>query len=194
MTMTIPNIAAYPKTLMLADQTQVLLRPVEENDTRKLLEFFRKIPEEERYYLKENVASPDVVQGWTSGLDFGRVIPIVALSGDKIVADATLHRSRAMARRHVGELRIVVDPDYRQVGLGRRLLRELLDIAASLELCTVTFELVDHGEERAIAAAKSLGFQVCATLQDRIRDFRGDHRDLVLLELSLNDWQRSYGF
>ncbi len=192
--MTIPDIAAYPKTLMLADQTQVLLRPVHEDDSRKLLEFFRRIPEEERYYLKENVASPDVVQEWTSGLDFGRVIPIVALSGDNIVADATLHRSRAIARRHVGELRIVVDPDYRQVGLGRRLLRELLDIAASLDLCTVTFELVDHGEERAIAAAKSLGFQVCATLQDRIRDFWGDHRDLVLLELSLIDRQRSYDF
>ena len=169
--MTIPDVAAYPKTLMLADQTQVLLRPVEEDDTRKLLEFFRKIPEEERYYLKENVISPDVVQGWTSGLDFGRVIPIVALSEGHIVADATLHRSRAMARRHVGELRIVVEPDYRQVGLGRRLIRELLDIAASLGLCTVTFELVDHGEERAIAAAKSLGFQVCAMLQERIRDF-----------------------
>ncbi len=194
MTMTIPDIAAYPKTLMLADQTQVLLRPVEEGDSRKLLEFFRKIPEEERYYLKENVASPDVVQGWTSDLDFGRVIPIVALSGDNIGADASLHRSRAMARRHVGEVRIVVDPDYRQVGLGRRLIRELLDIAASLELCSVTFELVDHGEERAITAAKGFGFQVCATLPERIRDFRGDHRDLVLMELSLNDWQRSYGF
>ena len=31
--MTIPGIAAYPKTLMLADQTQVLLRPVEEGDS-----------------------------------------------------------------------------------------------------------------------------------------------------------------
>ena len=144
MTTTIPDIAAYPKTLTLADQTEVVLRPLEGYDSRNLLDFFRRIPEKERYYMKEDVTSPDIIQGWTNGIDFGRVIPIVALSGNVIVADATLHRSRAMARCHVGELRIVVDPDYRQAGLGRRLIRELLDIAASLKLSAVTFELVEH--------------------------------------------------
>src|ERR687893_1093739 len=108
MTTTIPNIETYPKHSMLRDGTEVILRPLVEEDQARLLEFFRRVPEGERYYLKENVASPEVIQDWTSNLDYRRVIPIIALTGDKIVADATVHRSHARARSHIGEIRIVV--------------------------------------------------------------------------------------
>ncbi len=191
---TIPNIEAYPKTVMLRDGTQVILRPLAEEDQAQLLNFFGRIPEQERYYLKEDVTSPEVIQAWTAGIDFSRVIPIVALVEDEIVADGTLHRSRSMARCNVGELRIVVDPSFREVGLGRRLLRELLDMAIELGLYKVTFELVAKHEDLAIAAAGSVGFQVAATLKDRIRDFWGDHQDLIVMELPLRDYHRSYRF
>jgi L-amino acid N-acyltransferase YncA len=184
---TLPNIQAYPKTIMLNDGTSVVLRPLEPGDKVSLLQFFERVPEEERHYLKENVTAPEVVHGWTAKIDFDRVVPIVALAGDEIVADATLHRSRAVARRHVGELRLVVDPSHRGVGLGRRLLRELLDIAAELGLHNATFELVADREEMAIRAAISVGFQQVGVLKERIRDFWGNYQDLVQLELPLKD-------
>ncbi len=62
------------------------------------------------------------------------------------MADATLHRSRPPARRHMAELRIVVDSHYREEGLGRRLIRELVDVAVDLGLHKVSFELVAHRE------------------------------------------------
>ena len=183
-----PDTEAYPKTVMLRDETRVVsIRPMQAGDKVHLLDFFKRIPEEERFYLKENVTSPEVVQAWTGNIDFGRVIPIVALDGDRIVADATLHRSRTAARRHVGEIRVVVDPDYREVGLGRRLIRELLDTASELGLHRVTFELVVGREEPAINAARSVGFKTVAVLPERIRDFRGNNQDLVLMDLSLRD-------
>lgn len=194
MTTTIPDIGAYPKTIRLRDGTQIVLRPLTSDDASDLLEFFRRIPEEERYYLKEDVVSPEVVQRWCASIDPGRVIPLIALVDDQIVADATLHRSRALARSHVGELRIVVDPALREIGLGRRLIGELLDIAIELGLLRAVFELVDHHEALAIAAAKSMGFQVSALLKERIRDFWGDHQDLVVMELPLRDYQSSYRF
>ena len=188
-TKTLPYIEAYPKTVMLRDGTQVELRPLLAEDGGRLLDFFRRIPEEERYYLKENVTSPEVIQAWTSNIDLSRVIPIIAVVADRIIGDATLHRSRAIARCHIGELRIVVDPRYRELGLGRRLIRELLDIAAELELQKVTFQLVDHWERRAIAAAASVGFREVATLKEWVHDFWGDYRDLVIMELHLKDYQ-----
>ena len=191
---TVPNVETYPKTVLLKDETPVTLRPLLEEDRSRLLSFFQRIPEQERFYLKEDVTSPEVIHSWTTGLDFSRVVPIVALAGDDIVADGTLHRSRALARGCVGELRIVVDPSFREVGLGRRLIRELLDVASDLGLDTATFELVAKHESLAIAAARSLGFQVVATLKDRIRDFYSDHRDLIVLELPLGDYERSFQF
>jgi L-amino acid N-acyltransferase YncA len=194
MTTTIPDIGAYPKTMLLRDETRVVMRPLTQEDAPRLLSFFQKIPEEERYYLKEDVVSAEVIQKWCNNIDFDRVIPIVALVDDEIIADATLHRSRALARRHFGELRVVVDPAYREIGLGRRLIGELLDIAVELGLWAVEFELVAHHENLAIAAAKSMGFQVSALLKERIRDLAGDPRDLVIMELPLWDYQLSYRF
>ena len=183
----LPNIETYPKTIRLRDGASVSLRPLEAKDKVRLLRFFQRVPEEERYYLKENVTSPEVIHAWTTSMDLERVMPIVAVAGEEIVADATLHRSRAPARRHIGELRVVVDPSYRKAGLGRRLLRELLDIAADLGLHQATFELVLDREDSAILMATGMGFQQIAILKERIRDFWGNYQDLVLLEIPLGD-------
>jgi RimJ/RimL family protein N-acetyltransferase len=140
-------------------------------------------------YLKENVASPEVIQDWTSNLDYRRVISIIALTGDKIVADATLHRSHSRVRSHIGEIRIVVDPNYRELGLGRRLIQELLDIAVMLRLDRVVFELVTLREKAAIAAAESVGFREVAVLKGWVRDILGEDQDLVIMEMPLKDYQ-----
>ena len=191
---TFTQLHTYPKSVFLRDETQVVLRPLEEGDKIHLLRFFEQVPEGDRYYLKENVTSPEVIRRWTTDIDFERVIPIVALVGDEIVADATLHRSRAMTRRHLGELRIVVDPRYREKGLGGRLIRELVDIAADLGLYKLTFELVARREAPAIAAAGSEGFIEVATLKDWISDEWGNYQDLVLMELSMKDLERWWRF
>jgi L-amino acid N-acyltransferase YncA len=187
---TIPNIDTYPKTVLLRDDTLITLRPLAKEDKARLLEFFMRIPEEDRYYLRENVASPEAIQEWTANIRFDDVIPIIALADDAIVADATLHRSRAPAKRHVAEIRIVVDPEYREVGLGGRLMRELLDIAHELGLDSATMELVEDRELPALIAAESVGFRRVATLTNRVKDTWGNYRDLVLLDVNLDDDSR----
>ena len=170
----LPNAEAYPKDIMLRDGDKVCVRPLEPDDKIRLLEFFERIPEEERYYLKENVASAKVVQDWTTNMDLSKVIPIVAVVGDAIVADATLHLNRTPARHHLGEVRVVVDPAYREVGLGGRLIREILDIAANLGLVKVVFELVGQREMEAVCAAERVGFKEV----------------LILLEIPVSDSER----
>lgn len=189
----LPNAEAYPKDIMLRDGDQVSVRPLEPEDKIPLLEFFERIPEEERYYLKENVASTKVIQGWTGNMDFTKVIPIVAVSGTAIVADATLHLNRTPARHHLGEVRVVVDPAYREVGLGGRLIREILDIAANLGLVKVVFELVAQREKEAVCAAERVGFKEVAVLEDRVKDFWGNYQDVILLEIPVANRERWWG-
>jgi L-amino acid N-acyltransferase YncA len=165
----------------------VTVRPLEPEDTGALLQFFERTPGEERHYLKENLISPKLITQWTSNIDFNRVIPIVALNAGEIVADATLHRTRIEARSHVGELRIVVAPGFREAGLGGRLMRELLDIGTDIGLRAVTIELVAGWEEPAIAAAESVGFNRVARLTGRASDLWGNYQDLIVLDLKLDE-------
>ena len=174
----LPTTEAYPKTVTLRYGTKVDLRPLEKDDQIPLLRFFRRVPEADRY-LKENVTDPEVIRDWTTEIDFDRVIPIVAVLGDEIVADASLPQSRSPARCHVGELRIVVDPAYRGRGLAKKMLAELLDIAARLGLDKTIFEAVEKQQEAAIIAAKKMGFTEGTTLEGRIRDLWGEYQDLV---------------
>ena len=53
-----------------------------------------------------------MLQAWANGLDYDRALPMLDWDGDQVVADGTLHRTRAGARRHVDEIRIVVHPEY----------------------------------------------------------------------------------
>ena len=177
----------YPITVFLKDDTGVTIRSLDWEDKVALAQFFQRVPEEDRFYLKENVTAPEVIREWTEHIDLERTIPIVGVYDGKIVADATLHRSRASARRHVGELRIVVDPDYRGMGLGSRLTQELVEVGKSLKLNKLFFELVERRESSAIRIAVRAGFEQTATLKGRVRDMYGSLQDLVIMELSLVD-------
>lgn len=86
-------------------------------------------PEEDRYYLKDDVTSPKLIQRWAEEPDYDRALPLLARVDGKVVADGSLHRTRTRTtgRRHVGKVRILVTPAYRHHGLGTTLMRELED-------------------------------------------------------------------
>ena len=177
----------FPRIATLNDGHQVTIRPLQPDDDTALHEFFLRVPEEDRFYLNNDVTAPEVIEQFTGNISLDVAIPLVAVSGDKIVADSTLHRSRRASRRHVGELRIVVDTEYRGRGLGARLIDELIQLGVDLGLERLVFELVDRREMPAIQAAKAAGFEQVAVLEGRVRDMYGIMQDLVILELPLEE-------
>ena len=182
------TLSAYPKTVGLRDGTSITLRPMQPDDAGPLLAFFQKLSPEDRFFLKEDVASPVVIQRWVDDMDYDRALPIIALDGDTIVADGTLHRSRANARRHVGQIRIAVANDYRNRGLGTTLLNELATIANEHGLERLLLEAVSDHEDDAIKAAEYVGFVRVGSLPGHAKDLQDRPRDIVLLEMPLGKW------
>jgi GNAT superfamily N-acetyltransferase len=125
---TIYPIPGYLTVYLTEDGEQMTIRPMLPTDKEALLEFFCRIPQEDRIYLKEDVTDPRVIEGWDETLDYSRALPLLAIMDNKIVGDGTLHHRRAGARRHIGEVRIVVDPGYRNRGVGRGLLHKPLKL------------------------------------------------------------------
>jgi L-amino acid N-acyltransferase YncA len=182
----------YPKTIVLRDGTNVRLKAMTESDREGLYQLFAGIPEEDRKLLKHDVTKREVIDAWIENIDYARVFPLLAEVDGKIVADATLHRRGSGWMRHVGEVRIVVDPSYRRKGLGSHLLEELILLAADLGLEKLVAELVAE-ERAAILAFQRFNFAQVAVLPGLVKDQAGTHHDLVVMVLNvatayLPDW------
>ena len=178
----------YPKQTTLKDGTAITLRPLGEGDADALLEMFKRIPQADLAYLREDVTDRKLIDRWVKSVDIERVFPLIAVSGDRIVGDTTLHRSKAGASRHIGEIRIVIDQEYRKKGLGTVMIRELIATASRWGLEKVIAELVSE-EQAAVKAFRNLGFQQVAVLPDFYKAQNGATYDKVVLAYSLvTDW------
>jgi L-amino acid N-acyltransferase YncA len=140
------------------------------------------------------VTSQKVIDRWTSEIDYARALPLVAVDNGKIVANAVLLRSRFGASRAVAGLRVVVDADSRQRGLGTALMKELCDIASDAELERVTAEFVVGVQDEAIAAAERLGFLRAAMIHELLRDEHGHPHDVAVMSLPLGKWYEWWQF
>lgn len=188
------KIPAYPKQVTLLDGTVASVRPMEKGDERRLLEFFLRIPEDERFFLKEDVSSPKVIAEWFERLNYDRALPLLALVDDRVIADAALIRSRTGSRQHVGEIRMAVDPEFRQRGLGTALIRELCDIANDAGLECIVGEIVEDIERAMLEVVERLGFIRAATLREHVKDREGKPHDLAIMVLPLGKWYEWWQF
>ena len=178
-------IPGYPAERLTRDGEKVTVRPMIPDDADALLEFFRGISKEERFYLKDDVPSPRVIGQWISQLDYWRVLPLVVTIDARVIADATLHRGRAGARRHTGEVRVLVHPDYADQDVAGIVLGDLIRIAFTRGLEKLVFEVVAGIEESARSMAETVGFILAGSLRDHVKDIDGTPHDLVILELDV---------
>lgn len=159
------------------------IRPVDESDSARLQVFFRRVPEGDRTFFKEDVLDPHTVASWARD-DRGRRVVAIADSGDIVGYVAVL--PGVGWSDHVGEVRLVVDPGYRGRGLGRRLARSAMLDAWRGGLRKLVVEVVSD-QQSSILLFQSLGFEAEALLRDHVRDQAGHLRDLVILAHGVDD-------
>jgi GNAT superfamily N-acetyltransferase len=170
----------YPKTANLKRGLQATLRPLEAGDEKLFHDFFCAVPETERLLFKHRVTDLEVIRDWCQRIDYGKILPLVAIADGKIVADASLHQQLAGWKRHIGRISIVVHPDYRGRGLARVLVRELIDIArdAGLEKLEAEFMGEQQAARRVFA---EVGFSDLLVLPDYVKDMQAISHDYVLM-------------
>lgn len=145
-------------------------------DLESLREFFARIPESERTFFKEEVLDHDTVERWLKG-DRGR--RGLALEDQRVLGYVAVVPLTGWSD-HVGEVRLVVDPQRRRRGLGRAMARWALLQALDCDLTKLTVEVVAD-QDGAVAMFGALGFQAEGFLHDHVRDHDGVLRDLILL-------------
>jgi RimJ/RimL family protein N-acetyltransferase len=179
----IDRLAIYRNLITLRDGTRVLLRVLNKDDKDRLQAMFALVGDDDAEAMRENVKDPAVIQTWIDELDYGRVIPVVAVVHDEIVGDATLSLGQG-PYRHKAEVRIFLSKPYRQRGLGTAMLKSVIDIAKRMELHLLTVEVIAN-RTPVIRAFRGLGFQMQTTLPDYFMMPDGETLDVALLILPL---------
>ncbi len=173
-------LKGFPKQIILRDRSAVTLRPMVREDKEGLLTFFRRLPPEDRQFLKDDVTRAEIIETWARDLNYDRVLPILAEFEGRIVGDATLHRQAYGWMRHVGEIRLVTDPYLRRRGLATAMAREIFYLALQAGLDKMVAEMVAD-QVAAIKVFGKLGFQQEARLVNHIVDLQGRKHDLVIM-------------
>jgi len=179
----------YPREIDVADREdagsgRLTLTPMVPSDWQFLETFLRAVPNAEQRFFRQDTTIAERVEQWCSELDYRHILPLLAWSGDRIVADAVLEQEPGLWSAHVGKIRMLMHPEFRRRGIGGRLLRELVELARELGLHKLVYEcaadqteLMDH--------LKRCNFISAARLPDFIRDREGKLHDMVLMVRSV---------
>jgi ribosomal protein S18 acetylase RimI-like enzyme len=157
------------------------IRPLRGDDREALARFLARVPEGDRTFFKEDVDDPEVIEWWfRPGASRS-----VAVEDGAVLGSVAVVALRGWSS-HVGEVRIVVDPEHRRRGIGRALTRHAVQEALRLGLTKMVVEVVAD-QEPAIAMFRSHGFDPEALLRDHVRDRTGELRDLMILAHSVEE-------
>ena len=177
------QLKIFREMVTLKDGTYVLLRPMVEDDEKCLLEFYSAVSEDDMRYFRHYVKGSSIIHEWCKNLDYGKVLPILALVKDHVVGSASLHFGEG-PKRHIAEVRLFLAKDFRKRGLGAKMIKALINLARRQGLGILQAEVIAE-QTKVVKAFETLGFKPQTVLDDYFLFPDGDTRDVVLMTMSL---------
>jgi len=178
--------SAWETTFTLADGTKVDFRPKQSTDTEMLWKMFSTLSEK----TLSNLIPPftlERIEAWTSNIDYGKVLTIVAAIREKdeqrIIGSASLSFNTHEIYKHKAELSIAGHDDYQNMGIGTAMLKHLLTIARMKKLLKVWLR-VNTDNDKAVYLYKKVGFEIEGKLHKE-RYLNGQYGDEYRMALFL---------
>jgi L-amino acid N-acyltransferase YncA len=177
------QIKNFREMVTLKDGTYILLRPLNCDDEKHLLEFYLAVSEDDIRYIRHDIKNLALIHSWCEKLDYGKVLPILAFAKDRVVGSASLHFFEG-PKRHISEVRLFLAKDFRKRGLGMKMIKALVELARKQGVCILLAEVIAE-QTKVVKAFETLGFKSRATLDDYFLFPDGDSRDVVLMTMPL---------
>ena len=183
----------YPKELILKDRTKVIVMNSEPEKKDAIYQFFSRIPKSDLLIYKDDVTKWESLEDWFDSSNYRKVFQLVGLIKDRVVAKGTLH-SEGLFWTHAAELKLIVDPEYREKGLGSQLFHILLYEGLRHRFQKVIVRYIPDN----ISFTKILshyGFRPETVLSCYVEDeLTGITKDLVIASFSIENWERRFEF
>jgi acetyltransferase len=179
----VTNDLTFRQVITLRDGTRVLLRPLIAEDKQALLDLFVPVPYEERQHMRHDINDPELVASWADNIEYDRIFPIVAVVGNRIVGNGTLHFGQGPSR-HRAEVRVFLASDFRRRGLGTKLIQALIEQAKKRNIFMLEVQVI-RDLVSDVKAMQKAGFEPVCTYEDYYILPDGELRDIVHLILRL---------
>ncbi len=177
------RIKQFREFVTLSNYKKVIIRPTIDKDKEMVYELFQRADESDMIFLKDKVKNRETVERWYSEIDFSKVLPIIAQYEDKIVGNTTLH-FMTKSKRHMAEIRIFLDKEFRGIGLGSYLVKSQIKIAKELGLKFIIAEIISE-HYKLIKSFRKLGFSRKCDLEDYFMTESGDTYDVTIMMYDL---------
>jgi RimJ/RimL family protein N-acetyltransferase len=183
------SLDRYPKEITLRNDARAVLRPLVPGDAEGLWEFLRQLPEIDKSHFHEDVESLPVVERWAKSVDYATALPIIAMQGDRVVGTVTLYRNRTGWKQRIGIVRILIAQDFRHLGLGTAMIREVRFLGEQAALNYLVAEVIAE-QQAAVRALERMGFEKAVVHRKYVNDRNGHLHDLVVLLYTLSGHQQ----
>lgn len=182
---------SYPWSSTVADLEVRFLR-MTRDDRDRMLAFTKGLPERDLLFLRHDVTDPKVVDGWVEAIAAGQTVTILAEENGQIIGYCSLHHSDILWTRHLGEIRMLIDPNYRGKGLGGILARQIFNFARELELLKIVVNMMSSQRD-AQTLFHNLGFIPEALLHDWAIDRAGRTHDMIVMSREVDEDTEEHG-
>ena len=168
-----------PKTLEIKGQT-ITLRMMTAADGPRLRAFAQQLSDHDLLFLRRDITKQSAIDKWVRNVEDGIMYTVLAETKEQILGYSSLYRNDFDWSRHVAELRVLVAPQARSLGLGRLLTREAFNVALTLGIEKIVARMTPD-QTGARTVFEELGFRPEALLRDEVKDRSGKTHDILLM-------------
>lgn len=177
----------FPWTERIGGQ-EITFRLLGPKDREAMLRFTKSMTQDDMMYLRLDISQPEVLDEWLENTQTGRSITVLAVNEDgEIGGYCTLHRNLKSWTRHIGEIRVFVSSEMRGLGLARKLVNEIFQIAKQQNIQRLVVNIA-RDQLHIQQMLQRLGFKVEALLTDWLMARDGRTHDLVIMSHSLEEY------
>ena len=175
-----PILESYPRDIKLTDGRGAVVRLMQKSDRDGIVDFARSLPPDDLLFLRKDITDPEVVGEWVRDIERGRTVTVLAEKDRELLAYGSLWLDETFWGRHLGEIRVLVRPDYRGLGIGLQLASDVFAIAKAMGIEKNIARMTPE-QERTRARLERLGFTKEALLKGFVLDRDGKARDLLVM-------------
>ena len=166
----------------MTEKTEITVRAPTRADAPALARFAAAMPPHDLLFLARDIREPKVLEAWLTAQERSEIASLVALTGGEVVATIAALSDRFSWSPHVWDVRLLVAPDWRGKGLGRRLLNQIVTDAIAAGAGKLTARMTPD-QTGAITLFEECGFRAEALLLGHVRAADGSLHDLAVLSL-----------